>query len=212
MRTGVFRVTRSARLLPVQEIQWASNKHFRFRNDAFEEADGACKVVHSTGWRWLLCARIQREPRRLWDYVKRHVSLFSILTARPSNSFSPNISPFILPTKKEERARIFSCTTSNRQFRLRSSPTTNGISLFLRNSPRVNSWNAVKTRFKEPRRRFLTGLSNLGTIKFVPLRSGELTRRRDARIRRSRYSPHDRWNFIRGESLAEPKRRLFARV
>lgn len=161
-----------------------------------------------------LCPDTKRAPPlvRLRKTTRVCLPLFSILTARPSNSFSPNISPFILPTKREERARIFSCTTSNRQFRLRSSPTTNGISLFLRNGPRVNSWNAVKTRFKEPRRRFLTGLSNLGTIKFVPLRSGELTRRRDARIRRSRYSPDDRWNFIRGESLAEPKRRLFARV
>ena len=87
-------VVRNGKPLPAQEIQWASNKHFRFCNDAFERADGACKVEHSMKWRWWLCARIQRESRQLWDYVKRHVSVsFLNRNCLPFNSFSPNISP-----------------------------------------------------------------------------------------------------------------------
>lgn len=144
MRTGTFRVTRSARLLPVQEIQWASNKHFRFRNDAFEEADGACKVMHSTGWRWLLCAPdTKRAPPlvRLRKATRVCLPFFSILTARPSilsrQIFRP-LSSLLHPHKsneqEESRVGIFFHVVHEVQSPI-STPTTNGISFFFRNSP-----------------------------------------------------------------------------
>lgn len=83
---------RAAETFGAQEIQWASNKHFRFRNDAFGRADGTCRVEHSVKRRWRLLYPVQRGSRWLWDYVKRHVSVsFLDRNCSTFNSFSRNI-------------------------------------------------------------------------------------------------------------------------
>lgn len=115
-----------------------------------------------------------------------------ILTARPS--FSPNISLFILPTferKSEYEYFSASCTTSNRQFRPFAF-LANGIAP----PPVWNSWNAVKTRFKEARRRFPTGLSRISEqLNSFLWEAGNLSYGRDALS----IFPN-RWNFIRAKA------------
>lgn len=156
-------VVRNDRPLPVQEIQWASNKHFRFRNDAFDRADGTCKVEHSMKWRWRLCAWVQRESRWLWDYVKRHVSV-SFLDRNCRLIFSREIflSDFLFLwrrwTKVSTRWIFFHSIHGLHLFRRSTSLSRRGLARFSQPNENIVSFETVtwipgvvRSRFKSHR-------------------------------------------------------------
>lgn len=108
-----------------------------------------------------LCPDTKRVPplARLRKTTRVCLSFLSIVTACPSNSFSPNISPFIpalFPLPEQEERRIFFHVGARRPIADRTisihrfQQPTEYIVPLPGNSPPppppVNSWNAVKTR------------------------------------------------------------------